>query len=56
MFADAQMLESLKSKAGIDAVISKPDGLERLAECIRHLLALDQPHATFDRDGWRTLS
>ena len=56
MFADAQMLESLKSKAGIDAVISKPDGLERLAERIRHLLALDQPHATFDRDGWRTLS
>jgi CheY-like chemotaxis protein len=42
MFADAKMLESLKLKAGIDAVISKPDGLERLAECIRHLLALEE--------------
>jgi DNA-binding NarL/FixJ family response regulator len=42
MFADAKMLESLKSKAGIDAVISKPDGLERLAECIRHLLASEE--------------
>jgi DNA-binding NarL/FixJ family response regulator len=40
MFADAQMLESLKSKAGIDVVISKPEGLERLAERIRRLLAL----------------
>jgi two-component system chemotaxis response regulator CheY len=42
MFADAQMLESLMSKAGIDVVISKPEGLERLAECIRHLLALEE--------------
>jgi DNA-binding NarL/FixJ family response regulator len=41
MFADAQMLESLKSKAGIDVVISKPEGLERLAECIRRLLAVE---------------